>query len=88
MIQLRRMGTATSPQKVSPSTHLPVDGANDGSPQSHPSDKAVLKVLVQNKGLQQGAEEHQEGKGISPPRRDTILLIAYEGNQHAAKRKP
>lgn len=58
--------------------YLPVDSSYDGGAEPHPGNKAVLEVLVQDEGLEEGCEEHEECQGITPPGGSFLLLCEQD----------
>lgn len=60
--------------------YLPVDSSYDSCAYIHASDKAVLKVTVEDESLQEGCEKHEEGQRVTPPIRNTLLFC--ERDQH------
>lgn len=48
-------------------SYLSVYHSNDPSSQPHPSNKAVLEMLVKYEGLQHSAGKHQSRNQKSPP---------------------
>lgn len=65
--------------------YLPVDGADDGGAHVHAGDEAVLKVMMEDEGLQQGREEHEAGQRVPPPVRNTFGF--NERDQHPVEVK-
>jgi len=60
--------------------YLPVDSSDDGRAYIHAGDETVLELTVQDEGLQDGREEHEEGQRVTPPIGSALLLC--ERDQH------
>lgn len=54
--------------------YLPIYSSNDGCAYIHPSDKTVLKVVMENESLQNGREKHEESQRVTPPVRSILLF--------------
>lgn len=65
------------------SADLPVDGSYDGCAHVHASDETVVEVAVEDEGLQDRREKHEEGQRVAPPVRGALLF--GERYQHSER---